>query len=195
MRDWTEKHIRELVRRHAGHAGDGGGNIFTETLLLRLWVYRCSQQPITTLHGGTIKFTMVKLTTSENLLATGKTIVRVDFTGCNWSRDYFIDDPVGYMSAQITPNTMPPGSILESILPSLLYSNDMHPSYWTNLSIYQTDAIYCDQVQTDVRASFGDVQAWNDANRTHYSADPVVGVMTFRNVPSGTNTVSIFYHI
>lgn len=192
MRDWTEKHIRELVRRHAG---DGGGNIFTEALLLRLWVYRCSQQPITTLHGGTIKFTMVKITTSGNLLATGKTLVRVDFTGCNWSRDYFIGDPVGTMSAQITPHTMPPGSILDSIQLSLLYSNIMSPSYWMSLATYQTDAIYCDQVQTDVRASFGYVSAWNDAKRSHMSADPVVGLMNFRKVPSGTNTVSIFYVI
>lgn len=192
MRDWTEKHIRELVRRHAG---EGGGNIFTAALLLRLWVYRCSQQPIKTLHGGTIKFTMVKITTSDNLLATGKTLVRVDFTGCNWSRDYFIGDPVGTMSAQITQNTMPPGSILESILPSLLYSNGMSLRYWTSLTTYQTDAIYCDQVQTDVRASFGYVNAWNDAKRSHISADPVVGQMIFRNVPSGTNTVSIFYVI
>lgn len=191
MRDWTEKHIRELVRRHAGE----GGNILTETLLLRLWVYRCSQQPIKTLHGGTIKFTMVKITTSDNLLATGKTLVRVDFTGCNWSLDYFIDDPMGYMSVQITQNTMPPGSILDSILPSLLYSNGMPLRYWTNLLFYQTDVIYCDQVQTDVRASFGCVQAWNDAKRSNISADPVVGRMIFKNVPSGTNTVSIFYVI
>ena len=192
MRDWTEKHIRELVRRHAG---EGGGNIFTDALLLRLWVYRCSQQPITTLHGGTIKFTMVKIMASSNLTATGKTLVRVDFTGCNWSRDYFIGDPAGNMSAQITQNTMPPGSILESILPSLLYSNGMSLRYWTTLATYQTDAIYCDQVQTDVRASFGYVNAWNDAKRTHYSADPVVGQMIFRNVPSGTNTASIFHLI
>lgn len=192
MRDWTEKHIRELVRRRAG---EGGGNIFTDVLLLRLWVYRCSQQPITTQHGGTIKFTMVKPTTSSSLLATGKTLVRVDFTGCNWSLDYFIGDPVGYMSAQITPNTIPPGSILESILPSLLYHNGMSLRYWTSLATYQTDVIYCDQVQTGARASFRYVDAWNDANRSHVSADPVVGQMSFENVPSGTNTVSIFYLI
>lgn len=195
MRDWTEKHIRELVRRRAGD-GDGGGNIVAESLLLRLWVYRCSQQPITTLHGGTIKFTMVKPTTSENLLATGKTLVRVDFTGCNWSLDYYINDPVGYMSAQITPYTIPSGSILESILPSLLYSNGMRPQYWVKPETYQTDEIYCDQVQTlDVKTSFGYEYAWNNANRTHYSTDTVVGRMRFRNVPSGTNTVSIFYLI
>lgn len=192
MRDWTEKHIRELVRRHAG---DVGGNVVTETLLLRLWVYRCSQQPITTLHGGTIKFTMVKLTTSNNLLAIGKTLVRVDFTGCNWSCDYFIGDPVGYISAQITPNTIPPGSVLNSILPSILYGNGMSLTYLTSLATYQTDVVYCDQVQTDVRVSLGDVHAWNDAKRSHYSADPVVCRMAFERVPSGTNTVSIFYLI
>ena len=195
MRDWTEKHIRELVRQRAGDAGDGGGNVLTVALLLRLWVYRCSQQPITTLHGGTIKFTMVKFTTSESLLATGKTLVRVDFTGCNWSRDYFIGDPVGYVSAEITPYTMPPGSILESILPSLLYRNGMSLNYWMSLATYQTDAIYCDRVQTDVRASFAYVDAWNDAKRSHVSTEPVVGQMIFQNVPSGTNTVSIFYLI
>lgn len=189
MREWTERHIRELVRNFSG---GGSGSVLVDGLLLRLWVYRCSQEPITTLGGGTITFTIVKITTDGTLLAKGKTLVRVDFTGCNWSRDYFIADPVSTMSANITPFTMPAGSILESIIASMFYGNTMSGRYWTNL---ETDAIYCDQVQTDVRVSFGYVQAWNNAKRTNISADAVVGQMIFRNVPSGTNTVSIFYVI
>ena len=193
MREWTERHIRELVRNFSG--GGGSGSVLVDALLLRLWVYRCSQEPITTLGGGTITFTIVKITTGGTLLADGKTLVRVDFTGCNWSRDYFIADPVSTMSANITPNTIPAGSILESAIASMFYGNTMSGRYWTSLATYQTDAIYCDQVQTDVRASFSYVNAWNDAKRTHYSADPVVGQMIFNNVPDGTNTVSIFYLI
>lgn len=192
MREWTERHIRELVRNFSG---DGSGSVLTDVLLLRLWVYRCSQEPITTLGGGTITFTIVKITTDGTLLANGKTLVRVDFTGCDWSRDYFMADPVSSMSANITPNTMPVGSILESVIASMFYGNTMSGRYWTSLATYQTDAIYCDQVETDVRASFSYVNAWNDSNRSNYSTDPVVGQMIFNNVPDGTNTVSIFYLI
>lgn len=196
MREWTEKHIRELVRNFSGNfSGGGSGSVLVDALLLRLWVYRCSQEPITTLGGGTITFTIVKSTTSGTLLANGKTLVRVDFTGCNWSRDYFIGDPLSTMSANITPNTIPTGSILESAIASMFYGNTMSGRYWTSPGTYQTDAIYCDQVQTDVRASLDYVHAWNDAKRTNLSADPVVGWLSFRNVPSGTNTVSIFYLI
>ena len=91
MREWTEKHIRELVR---DEQAKGGGSAVAEALLLRAWLFDVNRGPVRTSSGGTITITPVQATNDGSLLAIGVMLVRVDFENCNWKGDYFIGPPL-----------------------------------------------------------------------------------------------------
>lgn len=193
MRDWTEKHIRELVRNYKG-SGDGLSDA-AAALLLRLWIYRIGDETITTKSGGTISFTVVEPTNDESLLALGMTLVRVDFVGCNWRTDYFPVPQLTSFSARITPNTISPGSLWEGVLSSLFYDKSEQARFWMNPATYQTGSVYCDEVETDARVNFGYDEAWFDEKRSICSTSEAVGRLNFTRIPDGTQKVSVFYHI
>lgn len=196
MRDWTEKHIRELVRNEAAK---GGGSAAAEALLLRMWLYDVNRGPIHTSSGGTITITPVQATNDGSLLAIGVMLVRVDFENCNWSNDYFIGPPLSNFSVSITPNTIDIGSFWEGVIGSLFYGASGQADFWMNPATFQTGEVLCDDQPSDARLNFRvGVESWYDEERNVPQINTEVGgVCRFygTRVPAGTKKVTYFYHI
>lgn len=196
MRDWTEKHIRELVRNEAAK---GGGSAAAEALLLRMWLYDVNRGPIHTSSGGTITITPVQATNDGSLLAIGVMLVRVDFENCNWSNDYFIGPPLSNFSVSITPNTIDIGSFWEGVIGSLFYGASGQADFWMNPATFQTGEVLCDDQPSDARLNFSvGVGSWYDEERNVPQINTEVGgVCRFygTRVPAGTKKVTYFYHI
>lgn len=200
MREWTEKHIRELVRDEAAKGGGGGdGTAAAEALLLRMWLFDVNRGPVRTLSGGTITITPVQATNDGSLLAIGVMLVRVDFENCNWENDYFIGPPLSYFSVSITPNTIDIGSFWEGVIGSLFYGAKGHADFWMNPGTYQTGEVLCDDQPSDAVLVFRTgADSWYDENRNIAQTNREVGGVCSlfgRRVPAGTKKVTVFYHI
>lgn len=197
MREWTEKHIRELVRDEQGKGGGGGA--VAEALLLRMWLFDVNRGPIHTLSGGTITITPVEATNDGSLLAIGVMLVRVDFENCNWKNDYFIGPPLSNFSVSITPNTIDPGSFWEGVIGSLFYGASGQADFWMKPATFQTGEVLCDDNPSDARLNFAiGEDSWYDEDRNVAQVNKEVGGVCRlygTRVPEGTKKVTLFYHI
>lgn len=190
MRDWTEKHIRELVRQHGGK---GGGDL-ESALLLRSWVYNMPTQTLPLLNGGRIEFHIVKPSADTSILMLGMTLVRLDFYDCKTSGDYFLLDPLATLSGRLTPNTVAgSGEFWTAVIANMVYGNVFKPQYYMSPATYQVDKIYCDEQPTDATVTFSSKYAWFDEKRNWRSYDDVVGRVSFEGVPDGTSRISVLY--
>lgn len=196
MREWTEKHIRELVRDEQGKGG--GGAVAEEALLLRMWLFDVNRGPVRTSSGGTITITPVQATNDGSLLAIGVMLVRVDFENCDWENDYFIGPSLSNFSVSITPNTIDIGSFWEGVIGSLFYGASGQADFWMNPGTFQTGEVLCDDQPSDARLNFANVDSWYDEDRNvtliRTGAGGVCRLYGTR-VPAGTKKVSVFYHI
>lgn len=196
MREWTEKHIRELVR---DEQAKGGGSAVAETRLLRMWLYDVNRGPVRTSSGGTITITPVQATNNGSLLALGVMLVRVDFENCNWESDYFIGPPLSYFSVSITPHTIDIGSFWEGVIGSLFYRARGQADFWMKPETFQTEDVLCDDQPSDARLSFSiGVLSWYDEHRNIVQTNTEVGGVCRlygKRVPAGTKKVSVLYHI
>lgn len=200
MREWTEKHIRELVRDEAAKGGAGGGSPVASALLLRLWLADIYIEPITTLSGGTITMTPFQYSNDGSLLMRAKMLYKLDFVNCNWKNDWFVGPTLGYFSAAITPNTIDIGSFWEGILSSLYYHASASLPILTNPHIHQVGNVICDGAETDARINFDDLEdVWYDEkkNISNYMSSEIGGIIHIygTRIPSGTKTVSVIYGV
>lgn len=196
MREWTEKHIRELVRRHS----KGGKGELETALLLRLWITNLNTDPIPIINGsGSITFKLVRPTVTDNLAQYGRTVVLVEFEGMDFSDDhhnFFLAEAQAHHRAELTVNTVAgkPDYWL-NVIKAMFYRAVVYNTFWTT-SALQSSEVYCDEVAVKgATYSVSRHHVYDNPDRNNVSFSDVLGDVVFRNIPAGTKKVSVFYEI
>lgn len=192
MREWTERHIRELVR---DEVAQGGGDMKSAALLLRLWLVNMPIATIKTYSGGTITVTP-EAPGTVGVLDKAAMDYKMVLTNCNWKGDWFVGPSFSQFKAAMTINSIDTDSFWADILGSLFYQASGLFSYITEAGKYQVKAL-CDGVVTDAAMEFSATDSWYDSARKYEMISGSDGVykMYGTRVPDGTKTVTVYYRI
>ena len=191
MREWTERHIRELVRDEVAQ----GGDMKSAALLLRLWLVDMPIATIKTYSGGTITITP-EAPGTVGILDKAAMDYKMVLTNCNWKGDWFVGPSFSQFKAAMTINSIDTDSFWADILGSLFYQASGLFSYITEAGKYQVKAL-CDGVVTDAVMEFAATDSWYDSARKYEMVTGSNGVykMYGTRVPDGTKTVTVYYRI
>lgn len=191
MREWTERHIRELVRDEVAR----GGDMKDAALHLRLWLVDMPITTIKTYSGGTITITP-EAPGTIGILDRAAMDFKMVLTNCNWKGDWFVGPSFSQFSAAMTINSIDTDSFWADLLGSLFYQTSGLFSYITTAGKYQVKAL-CDGVVTDAVMWFTTTDSWYDSARKYQMFTGSNGVykMYGTRVPDGTKTVTVYYRI
>ena len=191
MREWTERHIRELVRDEVAQ----GGDMKSAALLLRLWLVDMPIATIKTYSGGTITITP-EAPGTVGILDKAAMDYKMVLTNCNWKGDWFVGPSFSQFKAAMTINSIDSGSFWADILGSLFYQAS---GLFADNAIpgkHQVRAL-CDGVETDATVDIGITDSWYDSAMKYQMVAGSDGVykMYGTRVPDGTKTVTVYYRI